>query len=173
MNLASLIREVPDFPVPGVLFRDITPLIADAAAFREAVARMCEPWKGRQIDAVVATEARGFIFGAPIALELGCGLVPVRKQGRLPWKTYSAEYTLEYRSDVLHVHRDALRPGQKVLLIDDLLATGGTSAAVLELVGKLGAEPVGAGFLIELAGLGGRRLLEGMEVHSLITFEGD
>jgi adenine phosphoribosyltransferase len=173
MNLAEKIRAVPDFPIKGILFRDITPLLADASALREAVEQMSKPWEGRGIELVAAMEARGFIFGPAIAVRLGCGFVPIRKSGKLPWKTRSAEYTLEYRSDVLHIHQDAIRPGQKVLVVDDLIATGGTAKAVVELVEVLGGEVAGIGFLIELVDLAGRKLLEGYEVRSLIEFSGD
>jgi adenine phosphoribosyltransferase len=173
MNLAEKIRAVPDFPIKGILFRDITPLLADARALREAVEQMSKPWEGRGIELVAAMEARGFIFGPAIAVRLGCGFVPIRKSGKLPWKTRSAEYTLEYRSDVLHIHQDAIRPGQKVLVVDDLIATGGTAKAVVELVEVLGGEVAGIGFLIELVDLAGRKLLEGYEVRSLIEFSGD
>jgi adenine phosphoribosyltransferase len=173
MNLAEKIRAVPDFPIKGILFRDITPLLADARALREAVEQMSQPWEGRGIELVAAMEARGFIFGPAIAVRLGCGFVPIRKSGKLPWKTRSAEYTLEYRSDVLHIHQDAIRPGQKVLVVDDLIATGGTAKAVVELVEVLGGEVAGIGFLIELVDLAGRKLLEGYEVRSLIEFSGD
>jgi adenine phosphoribosyltransferase len=173
VNLASYIREVPDFPIPGILFRDITPLLRDASAFREAIDDMTRPWIGRGIDIVTSIEARGFIFGAALARELGAGFVPVRKTGRLPWKTYTAEYSLEYRSDLLHIHRDAIKPGQNVLVVDDLIATGGTALAVLELVETLQGRVVGMGFLIELAGLGARARLPRYEIHSVISYEGD
>jgi adenine phosphoribosyltransferase len=173
INLAEKIRSVPDFPIPGILFRDITPLLGDPDALRQAVEQMSQPWQGHGIEAVAAMEARGFIFGPAIALRLGCGFVPIRKSGKLPWKTRSAEYTLEYRSDVLHIHEDAIRPGQQVLVVDDLIATGGTAKAVVELVEMLGGVVAGVGFLIELVDLGGRKLLEGYEVKSLIRFEGD
>ena len=173
MNLAAKIRTVPDFPIKGILFRDITPLIGDPAALKEAVERMAAPWRDHGIELVAAMEARGFIVGAAIAIELEAGFVPIRKTGKLPWKTKSAEYTLEYRSDVLHIHEDAVKPGQRVLVVDDLIATGGTAKAVIELVEALGGEVAGVGFLIELVDLGGRKLLEGYEVRSLITFEGD
>ena len=173
MDLAAKIRSVPDFPIPGILYRDITPLLADAAALGEAVARMSEPWRDARVDLVAAMEARGFIFGATIAKELGAGFVPVRKEGKLPWRTHSARYELEYRSDVLFVHQDAVAAGQRVLVVDDLIATGGTAKAVVELVELLGGVVVGAGFLVELAGLKGRELLRGLEVRSLIRFEGD
>jgi adenine phosphoribosyltransferase len=170
VNLAERIRDVPDFPIPGILFRDITPLLGDEEALREAVEAMTEPWLGRGVDLVAAMEARGFMFGGAMAIRLGAGFVPVRKEGKLPWRTRSVKYSLEYREDVLHVHEDAVRPGQKVLVVDDVIATGGTAAAVVELVEQLGGEVVGVQFLIELTDLGGRRLLEGHEVRSVITY---
>jgi adenine phosphoribosyltransferase len=173
VSLGDRIRSVPDFPIPGILFRDITPLLADAGALREAVERMSEPWLDQRIELVAAMEARGFIFGPAMAVRLGSGFVPVRKQGRLPWKTKSVEYTLEYRNDVLHIHEDGVRPGQRVLVVDDLLATGGTAAAVVHLVELLGGVVVGLQFLIELRGLDGRAQLPGRDVRSLIEFEGD
>lgn len=171
-DLARYIRTVPDFPVPGILFRDITPLLAEPAALAEAVRMMCEPWQDRRIDLIAAMEARGFMFGAAMAIQLGAGFVPVRKEGKLPWRTRKVEYTLEYRSDVLYVHDDAFKPGQQVLVVDDVIATGGTAAAVARLVEELGAHVVGAQFLVEIAGLDGRKLLEAREVHSVIMFEG-
>ena len=170
MNLAAKIRTVPDFPIKGILFRDITPLIGDPAALKEAVERMAAPWRDHGIELVAAMEARGFIVGAAIAIELEAGFVPIRKTGKLPWKTKSAEYTLEYRSDVLHIHEDAVKPGQRVLVVDDLIATGGTASAVVALVEQLGGEVVGAQFLIELSELGGRELLGAHEVRSVIVY---
>ncbi|MDQ6774582.1 MAG: adenine phosphoribosyltransferase [Candidatus Dormibacteraeota bacterium] len=172
MNLAALIRDVPDFPVQGILFRDITPLLADTAGLREAVVAMCEPWRDRRVDLVAAMEARGFMFGAAMAIRLDAGFVPVRKAGKLPWRTRSAEYSLEYRTDVLHIHEDAIRPGQRVLVVDDVIATGGTAAAVVDLVQQLGGEVIGLQFLIELAGLDGRSMLAGHDVRSVITYRG-
>ena len=170
MNLAELIRSVPDFPVPGILFRDITPLLANPPALKQAVEEMSRPWESARVQVIAAMEARGFMFGAAMAIRLGAGFVPIRKAGKLPWKTTSVEYTLEYRNDVLHVHLDAIRPGQRVLVVDDVIATGGTARAVVDLVEQLGGEVVGVEFLIELEELGGRRLLEGHKVHSVITF---
>lgn len=170
MNLVSYIRDVPDFPIPGILFRDITPLLRDPDALREAVARMCEPWEGRGVQLVAAMEARGFMFGGAMAIRLSAGFVPVRKAGKLPWRTRSVAYTLEYRDDVLHVHEDAVEPGQRVLVVDDVVATGGTARAVVELVEQLGGVVVGVQFLVELTELGGRDLLAGHEVQAVIAF---
>lgn len=173
MRLEDYIRNVPDFPVAGILFRDITPLLRNGPALKEAVERMSEPWKLEKVDLVAAMEARGFMFGAAMAVQLGAGFVPLRKAGKLPWTTRSVGYTLEYRSDVLHVHADAIDPGQRVLVVDDVIATGGTAQAVVQLVEQLGGIVVGVQFLIELAGLRGRDLLKGYKVNSVITYEGD
>jgi adenine phosphoribosyltransferase len=169
MNLASFIRDVPDFPIPGILFRDITPLLRDPHALSEAVVCMSDPWRERRVDLVAAMEARGFMFGAAMAIRLGAGFVPVRKGGKLPWRTRSVSYTLEYREDVLHVHEDAVQRGQRVLVVDDVIATGGTAKAVVDLVEQLGGEVVGVQFLIELADLGGRGLLDGHDVRAVVT----
>lgn len=160
-----------DFPAPGVQFRDITPLLADHDAFEEAVRRMCEPWRGERIDLVAAMEARGYWFAAPMALELGAGLVPVRKPGKLPRTTRSVEYSLEYRSDTLHVHEDAIRPGQRVLIVDDVLATGGTAWAATRLAERLGGDVVGLGFFVELGFLRGRDRLGDRDLLTLVDFE--
>jgi adenine phosphoribosyltransferase len=170
VNLAGYIRDVPDFPIPGILFRDITPLLRDPEALREAVERMCRPWERRGVQLVAAMEARGFMFGAAMAIRMGAGFVPVRKAGKLPWRTRSVTYTLEYREDVLHVHEDAIAPGQRVLVVDDVIATGGTAKAVVDLVEQLGGAVAGVQFLIELADLKGRELLDGHEVQAVITF---
>ncbi len=170
MNLASCIRDVPDFPVPGILFRDITPLLRNPEALREAVEAMTEPWRDRGVDLVAAMEARGFMFGAAMAVRLGAGFVPVRKEGKLPWRTRSVQYTLEYRDDILHIHEDAISSGQRVLVVDDVIATGGTAKAVVELVEQLGGEVVGVQFLVELTDLKGRSLLADREVHSVVTY---
>jgi len=173
MNLRDKIRTIPDFPIPGIMFRDITPLLADAEALAESIEVMSDRWRGRGIDLVAAMEARGFIFGPAIAKELGAGFVPVRKTGKLPFTTRSIEYTLEYRNDILHIHEDAVVNGQRVLVVDDLIATGGTARAVAQLVEVLGGVVVGFGFLVELVDLGGREVLAGYDVRSEIEFEGD
>ena len=169
MNLAEHIRAVPDFPVPGILFRDITPLLRDPEALAAAVDAMTEPWRGRGVDLVAAMEARGFMFGAAMAIRLNAGFVPVRKEGKLPWRTRSAQYTLEYREDVLHVHEDAVGPGQRVLVVDDVIATGGTARAVVDLMEQLGGKVVGVQFLIELADLAGRDMLADRDVRAVLT----
>lgn len=168
MDLSAKIRDVPDFPRKGILFKDITTLLADKAAFRHTIDRLAEHYGSAGIDLVVATEARGFIFGAPLAYKLECGFVPVRKPGKLPIETVSIEYTLEYGSNVLEIHRDAIKPGQKVLVVDDLLATGGTAAATVKLVEKLGGHIVGVAFVIELTDLNGKSELGEHEIMSLI-----
>ena len=173
MNLRDHIRTIPDFPIPGIQFRDITPLLADAAALAESIEAMCRPWRESRIELVAAMEARGFIFGTAMAKELGAGFVPVRKGGKLPFKTRSIEYTLEYRNDALFIHEDAVRPGQRVLVVDDLIATGGTARAVAQLVELLGGEIVGFGFLVELVDLKGREVLAGYDVRSEIEYDGD
>lgn len=166
--LREKIRDIPDFPQPGILFRDITPLLADAVAFRMAVHGLAAGFEG--VDAVVAIESRGFILGAPVAYELGVGLVPVRKVGRLPAATERESYDLEYGTNTVEVHRDALVPGQRVLIVDDLLATGGTVRAAANLVEKLGAKVAGISVLAELAFLQGRNVLPDYEVRSLIVY---
>lgn len=170
MDLAQMIRDVPDFPVKGILFKDITTLIKDPAAFREAVDRMAAPYEGMEIDLVAAIESRGFIFGAPLAYKLGAGFVPVRKPGKLPAETISASYTLEYGTNTLEMHKDAIRPGQRVLLVDDLLATGGSAEAAATLIEQLGGKVVGVAFLIDLTFLHGVEKLKGYDVRSIIQF---
>jgi adenine phosphoribosyltransferase len=172
-DLRSLIRDIPDFPEPGIVFKDITPLLLDPHAIDTAVEQIAE-WAGpRGVDFVVAAEARGFILGAAIARELGAGFVPARKPGKLPAQVVTAEYILEYGIDALELHADALAHGARVLIHDDLLATGGTARALAELVERLGATVVGCAFLVELAYLDGRRRLEGFDVHALVTYESE
>jgi adenine phosphoribosyltransferase len=169
-TLYRLIRDVPDFPKPGILFRDITPLLLDHRALGEAVERLCAPFSAVDASHVVAIESRGFILGAPVALALRCGLVIVRKPGKLPAATHRIEYALEYGSDTLELHADALSAGDRVLIIDDVLATGGTAAAVGELVKRTGATLVGYSFLIELKDLGGRERLGADRSHAVLTY---
>jgi adenine phosphoribosyltransferase len=169
-ELRAKIREVPDFPKPGILFYDITTLLKDAAAYRDAVREMLEPYRGDQLDIVIGMESRGFIFSAPMAYELGAGLVPVRKLGKLPAETLSVEYALEYGSNTLEIHRDAIQPGQKVLIVDDLLATGGTVQGTIELVERLKGDVIGLAFLVELEFLHGRDRLGGRRVTSVIRY---
>ncbi len=170
IDLSSYIRDIPDFPKQGILFRDIMPLLQDPLALRASVDRIAEWSIGRHVDVVLGAEARGFILGASVAYAIGAGFVCARKPGKLPWKTVDEEYQLEYGTDKLAVHADAIRPGMNVLVHDDLLATGGTAAAKVRLVEKLGAKVVGIAFLVELADLGGRQKLAGHEVMSLITY---
>lgn len=170
MNLSDHIRDIPDFPKPGVMFKDITPLLADPAAFGYAVAKMAAHYATRRVDAIAAAEARGFLFAAPMALELRRPLVPLRKPGKLPYRTHSASYDLEYGSAELHVHIDGVSPGASVLLVDDVLATGGTMAAAVKLIEKAGGTVAGCVFLIELAFLKGREKLPGVEVFSLLSY---
>jgi adenine phosphoribosyltransferase len=169
--LRALIREIPDFPGAGILFKDITPLLADAGALRTVVGELAGPARSLVVDCVLAAEARGFLLGPALALELGAGFVLARKPGKLPYDTVSADYVLEYGSSQLEVHTDAIAGGARVLVHDDLLATGGTAAALCELVEKLGGTVVGLSFLVELAFLGGRELLRGRDVHSLLVYD--
>jgi adenine phosphoribosyltransferase len=165
-----LIRPIPDFPIPGILFRDITPLLKDAGGFKAAVDLFVEAFKDQKIDHIVAMEARGYMFGAPLAYAIGAGFVPVRKPGKLPGTKFIESYELEYGTNSLEIHDDAMKKGDRVLVVDDLLATGGTAAATGRLLAKLGAEIVGYAFLIELAFLDGRKALEGQTVTSFITY---
>lgn len=169
-DLAGHVRDIEDFPKPGVVFKDITPLLGDRAAFRTCIDELAQPYADDRIDKVLGTEARGFILAAPVAYRFEAGFVPVRKAGKLPWEIERQEYELEYGTDLLEIHRDAVRPGERVLIIDDVLATGGTAAATARLVDKLGGVVVGFGFLIELAFLSGRDALAGQRVASLITY---
>ena len=170
MDLTAHIRPIPDFPKPGILFRDITPLLADAAAFAEAIGRMAEPWRGAGLDAIAAVEARGFLFAGPLALALDVGVVPVRKPGKLPADTIAHEYELEYGRDRLEMHSGVLRPGSRVLVVDDVLATGGTAAACMRLIEAGGGEVVGAAFLVEIEPLGGRERLAPHRVESVLVY---
>jgi len=169
-DLRAKIREIPDFPKPGILFYDITTLLKDPASFREAIDLMLEPYKDERVDIVVGMESRGFIFSAPLAYLLKAGLVPVRKLGKLPAETITVEYALEYGSNTLEIHRDSIQPGQRVLIVDDLLATGGTVRGTSELVERLKAQVVGLAFLVELDFLKGRERLEGRRVTSVVTY---
>jgi len=170
VDLKAKIRDVPDFPKPGVVFKDIMPLLSDADALRDAVDRIAE-WAGpREPDIVLGAEARGYITGGALACRLGCGFVPARKPGKLPWRTVAVKYALEYGFDQLEVHADSIRPGQRVVVHDDVLATGGTAKATVELVEQLGGVVVGLPFIIELAFLNGRDRLEGYDVFSLIEY---
>jgi adenine phosphoribosyltransferase len=169
--LKEHIRDIPDFPQPGVVFKDITPLLADVDAFRFTVDALADHFTGQPVDKVLGIEARGFIVAAPVAYRLGAGFVPVRKAGKLPWHVEKEEYVLEYGTDLLEVHRDALAPGERALIIDDVMATGGTAVAAVRLVERLGAEVAGLGFVIELAFLGGRGKLAGHDCVSLMNYE--
>jgi adenine phosphoribosyltransferase len=169
-DLRGLIRDVPDFPQPGIVFKDMMPLIADAAALRASVDLLAEWARPRSPDVILGAEARGFIFGGALAYTLGCGFVPARKPGKLPWRTVEATYDLEYGQDTLQVHADALGSGSRVIVLDDVLATGGTAAAKVELVKQLGGTVVGALFVVELSFLHGRDRLAGTDVHALIAY---
>lgn len=168
MDWNARIREIPDFPQPGILFKDITPLLLDGAAYRQAINHLAAFAKSCNAEVIVGPEARGYVVGAPLAYALGLGFVPVRKKGKLPAATVSVEYELEYGRDVLEMHEDAISPGTRVVVADDLLATGGTMSATIELVNKLGGIVVGAAFFIELSPLHGRAKLEGIEIEALI-----
>jgi adenine phosphoribosyltransferase len=172
-DLRAHIRDIPDFPKPGIVFKDITPLLLDPGALDQAVEELAAWARPRSVDLVLAAEARGFILGAALARELGCGFAPARKRGKLPWDTVSAEYILEYGVDALEMHADALADGARVLLHDDLLATGGTARALAELAEGAGAEVAGCAFLVELAFLDGREQLAGYDVHSLISYDAE
>jgi adenine phosphoribosyltransferase len=170
-NLKVLIREVPDYPKPGILFYDLTTLLKDKQGFRTLISKLCEHYSGKRIDLVAGIEARGFIFAPALAYALGAGFVPVRKPKKLPSKTASVTYALEYGTDSLEMHVDAVRPGQVVLLSDDLLATGGTAAAAVQLIRQLGGEVAGAAFAVELTFLNGRSKLPGIDVFSLLQYD--
>jgi adenine phosphoribosyltransferase len=170
-DLRRYIRDLPDYPVKGVIFRDLTPLFKDEKAFRLAVDRLAGFYRKEKVDMVAAVEARGFIVGAPLALKLGVGFVPLRKPGKLPWKKRKVTYRLEYADESIEIHEDALKKGQRVLLVDDLLATGGTAAAAAKLIEELGAKVMGMAFIVELKYLGGRNKLKGYDVRSLLVYE--
>lgn len=170
MDLSTLIRDVKDFPKEGILFRDITPLLQDAKGLQESIDRMAEEVKDVDFDIVIGPESRGFIFGVPLAYKLQKGFVPVRKPGKLPYETIGQSYDLEYGSNTIEMHIDAIKPGQKVIIADDLLATGGTTKAIVDLVEKLGGEVVKIVYLIELEGLNGRELLQGQNIVSLLKY---
>lgn len=173
-TLREHIRSIPDFPRPGIVFRDVTTLFADPRGFRMCVDQMLHPFADRGVDVVVALDARGFILGGAIAHQLNVGFVPIRKKGKLPGPTLSQEYDLEYGTDTMQIHSDALHEGQRVLMVDDLIATGGTAEAGVKLIQRLGAQIVGCGFVIDLPELGGRARLEalGLQVEALVAFEG-
>ena len=170
LDLTAKVRDVPDFPREGIVFKDLMPLVADPVYFRETIDRLAEWARPREPDVILGAEARGFIFGGALAYTLGCGFVPARKPGKLPWSTVEATYELEYGTDTLEVHTDALGSGSRVIVLDDVLATGGTAQAKIELVEQLGGVVVGALFVIELAFLNGRERLDGYDVHALIAY---
>ena len=170
LNLAEFIRDIPDFPQPGIVFKDISPLLRDADAFKQAIDKLVAHYRALEFDYVVGIESRGFIVGAPLAYHLGKGFLPIRKPGKLPYKTERIDYTLEYGSGSLEVHADALSHGHRILIVDDLLATGGTVAASRALIERLGGHVVGAGFLVELAFLHGRDRLNGLDIHALLAY---
>lgn len=170
MDLTQFIRDIPDFPKPGIIFKDITPLLASPEAFKESVDRLCDHYQNQNIDAIAAAEARGFLFAAPMACYLNKPLVPLRKPGKLPYRTYSLKYELEYGSAELHMHEDGIAQGGRVLLVDDLLATGGTMHAGCQLIEKAGGTVAGCAFLVELTFLGGREKLQGYDLFSLISY---
>lgn len=170
MNIKEHIRVIPDFPQPGIRFKDITTLLKNGAAYKSAIEQMHAKLAALQIDKIAGPEARGFVVGAPLAYALGVGFVPIRKSGKLPGEVVTADYALEYGKDALAVHKDAIEPGERVLIADDLLATGGTISACVELVRQLGGSVVGAAFLIELSYLAGREKIDGIDIYSLVTY---
>ena len=174
MELKDLIRTIPDYPHAGILFRDITTLLQDARGFRQAVDQLVQPFAGTKIDKVVGIEARGFILGGAVSHQLSVGFVPVRKKGKLPWKAMTQEYALEYGTDVMEMHEDAITPGEQILIVDDLIATGGTVEAAIKLIERAGGVVIGTSFVIDLPDLGGRRRIEAMgkSVLTLMAFEG-
>ena len=174
MDLAAIIRTIPDYPKPGIMFRDITTLLGDARGFRRAVDELVQPFAGMQIDKVAGIEARGFILGGAVAYQLSAGFVPLRKKGKLPHRTRAVEYALEYGSDAIEMHLDAVKPGERVMLVDDLIATGGTALAAIQLLTDAGAEIMAAAFVVDLPELGGTARLRaaGVPVSTLVAFEG-
>jgi adenine phosphoribosyltransferase len=174
MTLAKAIRTIPDHPKKGILFRDITTLLGDAHAFRKAVDELTQPWAGKKIDKVAGMEARGFIFGGAVAHQLSSGFVPIRKKGKLPFKTISTAYALEYGLDEMEMHEDAVQPGEKVILVDDLIATGGTAEGAIRLLKRMGAEVAAACFVVDLPDLGGAKKIEalGVPTYCLVSFPG-
>ncbi|MBX2823868.1 MAG: adenine phosphoribosyltransferase [Gammaproteobacteria bacterium] len=174
MNIENYIRSIPDFPQEGIIFRDVTTLFGDPRGFRMAIDLLLHPYAGQRIDKVAALEARGFILGGAIAHQLSVGFVPIRKKGKLPWKTLNEEYTLEYGDAIMEVHEDAVLPGEQVLIVDDLIATGGTCAAGIKLIRRMQGNIVGCAFVVDLPELGGRKHLESLDVnvHTLCEFEG-
>lgn len=170
MNLKDYVAEIPDFPSKGILFRDVTPMMADGDAFREVCNQIINFCKEKKADVIVGPESRGFIIGCPVAYEMNIGFIPVRKPGKLPRKTISCKYDLEYGSNELHMHADSIKPGQRVVIIDDLLATGGTVDATIKMVRELGGEVVGCAFIIELEALNGREKLKGQDVFAVMKY---
>ena len=171
-KVEDYVRTIPDFPEPGIMFRDVTSVLQDAEGLKLSIDEMIKKLDGVEFDVIAGAESRGFIFGVPVAYELGKAFVPVRKKGKLPCETVSAEYALEYGTACIEIHKDAIKPGQKVVVVDDLIATGGTIEAAIKLIEQLGGEVVKVLFLIELAGLNGREKLAGYDVESVITYEG-
>ena len=174
MDIKQAVRTIPDHPKPGIMFRDITTLLGDARAFRRVVDELVQPHAGARIDKVAGIEARGFILGGAVAHQLSVGFAPVRKKGKLPWRTVAQDYALEYGADTVEMHEDAVKPGERVLLVDDLIATGGTAGAALSLIERLGGQVSGASFVIDLPELGGADKLRqlGVPVHALCAFDG-
>ena len=174
MDFGSVIRSIPDYPKPGIIFRDITTLLGNPRAFRRAVDELVQPYAGVRIDKVAGIEARGFILGGAVAHQLSVGFVPVRKKGKLPWKTIGQQYQLEYGVDIIEIHEDAIKPGERILIVDDLIATGGTAEAAAKLITRTGGLVAGAAFLVDLPDLGGLDLLRshGVRTHALMAFEG-
>ncbi|MEY2432995.1 MAG: adenine phosphoribosyltransferase [Acidimicrobiaceae bacterium] len=170
-ELRDCVRDIPDFPKPGIVYKDITPLLSNTDAFRSTIDLIADHFEGEQVDRVLGVEARGFIIAAPVAYRFGAAFVPVRKAGKLPWEIERVEYELEYGTDLLEIHRDAVEPGDRVVIVDDVLATGGTAAATVRLVEKLGGSVIGLAFVIELGFLEGRKKLDGYEVLSLVTYK--